>query len=305
MSAVLTSLRIRPTAAIPSLLVLSIVGPIASLGDYGQIASEIVYLNGALPPINQNIEECERCWRKALKLRTWRAAPDQRYSTMANRLAIFLEDQKRDAEAEYFYKEALQVSDKTIGRDHAATSVILVNLGQFYCRTGRLLEAEQLLNQAMYIQLREFGNTHIRTSQLMKVMGELHQARGEYSKAKAFYVQALDIRKKYLEADHTNIYISSIELAQMYLQEERPREAEPLIKNALRISEKVNGHDHPKTAHALYCLGLTYDLFGKRAEAEKLHQEAFRILKNSQEENTEYGVVLQERLAGSLRRSDP
>jgi tetratricopeptide (TPR) repeat protein len=297
-SVVPTSFQEKPAAVIPSLLVLSIMAPIASLGDFGQIASEVVYLKGVIAfASHKNDAECERCLTKALELRTWRSAPDARYSTMANKLAIFLDIQKRDAEAEYFYKKALQISDKTLGRHHAETSTILANLGRLYCRTGRMPEAEEVINQAMQIQLKEFGKDHLQTSHTLRAMGTLQDYKGEYSKAKEFYVQAFNIRKKWLEADDPRIASSSIDLARIYLYEKRPAEAEPLIKDALRSREKGIGHDDPLTAQALCCLGVTYDISERKAEAEKLYWEALRILKNAHEENSEYGVLLQKRLS--------
>ncbi len=197
--------------------------PIASLGDFGQIASEVVYLKGVIAfASHKNDAECERCLTKALEIRTWRSAPDAGYSTMANKLAIFFDIQKRRG-SRILLQKALQVSDKTLGRHHAETSTILANLGRLYCRTGRMPEAEEVINQAMQIQLKEFGKDHLQTSHTLRAMGTLQDYKGEHSKAKEFYVQAFNIRKKWLEADDPRIASSSIDLAQIYLYEKTCR----------------------------------------------------------------------------------
>ncbi len=54
-------------------------------------------------------------------------------------------------------------------------------------------------------------------------------------------------------------------------------EAEPLMKGALAIYERVRGPDHPGTAMTLHNLGLLYDNQGQYEQAEPLYWRALTI----------------------------
>src|SRR5262249_61455138 len=57
----------------------------------------------------------------------------------------------------------------------------------------------------------------------------------------------------------------------------RYAEAEPLVRRALAINEKVRGPEHPAVAYGLNNLARLYRAQGRGAEAEPLHQRALAI----------------------------
>jgi tetratricopeptide (TPR) repeat protein len=59
-------------------------------------------------------------------------------------------------------------------------------------------------------------------------------------------------------------------LADLYINERRYAEAEPLLNRSLAIAEKVLGPDHPNVAQTLNNLAMLYDRQGRYADAERL-----------------------------------
>ncbi len=68
-------------------------------------------------------------------------------------------------------------------------------------------------------------------------------------------------------------------LAGLYDNQGRYSEAEPLLQEALAMSKRVLGDEHPDVATSLNNLALLYDNQGRYSEAEPLYQEALAMRK--------------------------
>ena len=66
-------------------------------------------------------------------------------------------------------------------------------------------------------------------------------------------------------------------MANLYKNQGKYEEAEPLYQRALAIKERVLGEEHPDTAGSLNNLALLYADQGKYEEAEPLYQRALAI----------------------------
>ena len=62
--------------------------------------------------------------------------------------------------ATQFYKEALQIAEKTIGKEHPAYATRLNNLANVYYSQGRYDEAIELYKQALLIDEKTIGKEH-------------------------------------------------------------------------------------------------------------------------------------------------
>ena len=68
-----------------------------------------------------------------------------------------------------------------------------------------------------------------------------------------------------------------LDLASLYYAQGRYAEAEPLLKRALAIKEKVLGSEHPSVATSLNGVAVLYQAKGRCAEAEPLYRRALAI----------------------------
>jgi tetratricopeptide (TPR) repeat protein len=66
-------------------------------------------------------------------------------------------------------------------------------------------------------------------------------------------------------------------LANLYAEQGKFEQAEPLYQRALAIDEKVYGQDHPEVATDLRSLAILYEDQGKFEQAEPLYQRALAI----------------------------
>ena len=87
----------------------------------------------------------------------------------------------------------------------------------------------------------------------------------------------LKIRETALGPDHQWLAASLNNLAELYREQGKYAEAEPLYRRALKIDEKTHGTDHPEHAVYLNNLALLYHMESKYDQAEPLYQQALKI----------------------------
>ncbi|MFM6058199.1 MAG: tetratricopeptide repeat protein, partial [Microcystis aeruginosa] len=91
--------------------------------------------------------------------------------------------------------------------------------------------------------------------------------------------------EKQLEEEHPFMALSLNGLANLYHDQGKYTEAEPLFLRVLAIREKQLGVEHPSVAKSLNNLALFYNSQGKYAETEPLYQRAIAIFSEKLGEN--------------------
>ena len=81
--------------------------------------------------------------------------------------------------------------------------------------------------------------------------------------------------------DHPDTATSLNNLASLYQSQGHYKEAEPLLKRALEITEKALGPDHPDTAKRLNNLATDYAMRQRYLQAESLFKKALGVLQRS------------------------
>jgi len=92
--------------------------------------------------------------------------------------------------------------------------------------------------------------------------------------------QALEVRKRLLGAEHHDVAESLNNLAELYYNQGRYAEAEPLFKQALEMTKHLLGPEHPDVATSLDNLAALYQSQGRYAEAESLFKQALEMRKH-------------------------
>jgi tetratricopeptide (TPR) repeat protein len=85
------------------------------------------------------------------------------------------------------------------------------------------------------------------------------------------------IHEETLGREHPDVGASLHNLANVYANQARYSEAEPLYKRALAIWEKALGSEHPHVAQCLNNLAIVYYQQGHYAEAERLYKRALAV----------------------------
>ena len=214
----------------------------------------------------------EKCLALARK-----SGDDVRTAHSLNNLAFLYEQQKRYAEAEPLYKEALQIRRRVLGTEHRITAMTLNNLARLYEAQKRYAEAEPLYREVMEIRKKVLGPRHSDTASALNNLAMLYKALGRGIDAEPLLLEALDIKKEALGAQHLETAVISKNLADLYMSQGRYRDAEPLLESALEIRKKVFGAEHPDTASIINNLAFLYKSQGRYTEAEILYIRALEI----------------------------
>jgi tetratricopeptide (TPR) repeat protein len=192
-------------------------------------------------------------------------------------LARFYAGQALFAQAEFWYSECWEMTQRLFEGDHPAVATSLNNLAGLYCSQGRYSEAEPLYEQALAMTQRLFEGDHPAVVRSLNNLALLYRSQGRYSEAEPLYEQALAMQQELFEGDHPHVATSLNNLAGLYDSQGRYSEAEPLYEQALAMKQRLFEGDHPGVAGSLNNLAGLYDSQGRYSEAEPLYEQALAM----------------------------
>ena len=111
-----------------------------------------------------------------------------------NKQAIELYQAGKFNEAIPIAQEAVELSEKVLGPDHADTATALNNLAMLYLSLGDYAKAEPLFQRALNIREKALGPDHADTAAALNNLGELYRSMGNYAKAEPLFQRATQDR---------------------------------------------------------------------------------------------------------------
>ena len=197
---------------------------------------------------------------------------------LLNYLARIYKYQQRDAEAEKFYKRALEITKQLVGENHPDVATHLNNLALFYFEKVRHSEAESLFIQALELTKSFCGEEHLDVATVQHNLAALYVIQGRYSEAEPLHLKALEIRIRSLGEEHPDVATSLNDLAYLYDCQGHYSQAEPLFIKALKIRESCFAKDHIQVQISLKNLAGFYGARERYKEAEPLMLRLFKSL---------------------------
>jgi CHAT domain-containing protein/tetratricopeptide (TPR) repeat protein len=191
----------------------------------------------------------------------------------------------RYAEAETLLKRALAMREAALGRDDNFVAVHLTNLGALYLRVGRHSDAASLLERAEAIELKSFGRDQRAQfagsyqGRLASTLGQLGMAYVQMDRpadAEAAFRRAVAVAEKRQGPPDIALPSALRGLADVHYSQRRFTEAEPLLRRALAITEKMFP-DHPWNGEVLLTLANVKRGLGQYAEAKPLYERTVAI----------------------------
>jgi len=216
---------------------------------------------------------------------------------LLNYLARIYKHQQRDAEAEKFYKLALEITKQLVGENHPDVATNLNNLALFYLEKGRHNEAESLLIQALELRQKFLGEDHADLAIVQHHLAALYDIQERYSEAEPLHLKALEIRIRSLGEEHPDVATSLNDLAYLYDCQGHYSQAEPLFIKAFKIRESCLGKDHIQVKNSLNNLVVFYLKQERYSEAEPLMLRLFKILQRKLGSKHPETIYCQESLA--------
>lgn len=113
-----------------------------------------------------------------------------------NNVATLLQDQKRYADAEKLYQQALGIYRGAFGEKHLYTAAAYNNLGELYEAAGDLSRAEPMMLTANAILAEVFNRDHPRRVPTLRNLGLFYSKKQDWPKAVQYYREAVEILEK-------------------------------------------------------------------------------------------------------------
>ncbi len=202
------------------------------------------------------------------------------------------------SEAEPLYKKSLAILEKSQGPNHSDVAHALNGLAEFYVLQKKYSEAEPLCKRSLAIYEKFGGPEHPSVPPTLGRLGQINRKLKKYSEAEAFCIRALELRKKMYKPesgyDYWLVGESLHDLAQVYADQGRYSEAEPLYKRSLAILETtIPGH--PLLRWYLIDLAALYRAQGEHDKARELFSDELPSAgKGSAKEPTRVASVSQQ-----------
>lgn len=198
-------------------------------------------------------------------------------ASLMNYLGLYYASRAEWSYAEPLYRRALDIEERSHGRDHPDDASCLNNLARLLKDTSRLTEAEPLYLRALAISERSYGPDHPNVATCLNNLALLFQDTNRLDKAESFLRRALAINKKSYGRHHPNVAANLSNLALLLRAAGRQDEAVPLVLRALVIDNKSYGAYGPQVARDLHSLALLRQDTNRLDEAALLMHSALNI----------------------------
>jgi len=205
----------------------------------------------------------------------------QESGRLMNQTGLYYEFRGFYYKAEPLFRRAVEIGEKTLGKDHPVVSTRLNNFANLLRETGRYEEAEPLYRRAIDIGEKTLGKDHPTVAIRINNLANLLSETGRYEDAEPLFRRAIEIDEKILGKDHPDLAIDLNNLANLLSDTGRYEDAEPLYRRALSIDEKILGSNHPDVATDLHNLGRLLHDTGREKEGIELLLRAYQIMVKS------------------------
>jgi serine/threonine protein kinase/Tfp pilus assembly protein PilF len=163
--------------------------------------------------------------------------------TMHN-LGILLHAQQRPAEAEPYFRRALDLAQRTIREDNPLTLMVMMNLARVLQELGHIDEAEGLFESSLTAHRRVLGDQHPQTLEMLNGFGFFLSSLGRFAEAEAVYREVLISARETRGEDHPMVLSTMNFLAFTIARQDRHDEAEAMFRESMHGHRRALGPDH-------------------------------------------------------------
>ena len=162
------------------------------------------------------------------------------------------------------------------GMSHPDVAEAMSQLGLDLVRRQRFDEADSLLRNALAQQRRYHGNVARPTVTTLDYLATLEQERGHLPQADTLFREVVRGRRELAnsEADSSFLAAAVNNLGLLLTVRGLYEDAEPIQREALALSTRVRGANHPLTAQVTQNLAQVRQFRGDLDEAESLYRQA-------------------------------
>lgn len=176
---------------------------------------------------------------------------DEEIRALDRRGVELLRNLSKHGEAQSLAMQALEIAERSSGKESAVVAQRLDNLAFTIRIQHRYDEAQPLLVRALSIREKLFGSDSADLCQSLTNLAVLHELKGELAEAQRSLSRCLSLQDRAFGADHPSVGHTLHMLAKLYRQAGRQEEAKELSNRAMEIL----GPEHPAIVIAAYLSG--------------------------------------------------
>ena len=225
--------------------------------DFGELDSAIYYYEKS---------------RECLKINNKRENIE--YSNALNNIAMVYLDKGTARDAESYFLEALEISDK-IKADFAAYNRLYSNLGSLYHRIGDFANAEKYYSELLRINQIKFGSNSIYCVVPLQDLGSVKIRQRNYQAGLEYYAQMINILSEDKSKNHDK------KIGEIYLKMADVMYETNDLRNYLNYFSKSEDLLMESCEPTAFELGLLYDHKGRHYYGNKSLDSADLFLRKS------------------------
>jgi tetratricopeptide (TPR) repeat protein len=179
------------------------------------------------------------------------------------------------ANAEPLYRTALEMREQSLSPNHIALAASNDNLAKFYIAQNKFAQAEPLFRRSYEISQKVLGDKPELLTRI-EALAQCLMKEGKYQEAESLYRHAVDTYSRVAKGNVTYVNCQ-IALGAILAREGRYSEAAPLVGQALKNSEAINGPQHASLSPILDQYADMLDKTNHKSEASKYRARAKQI----------------------------
>ncbi len=289
--AVLTASHVAPGQALPA--------PRSGVDDIADRWQEKVSEAGRLRG-NGALDDALKSFEAALEVARSRGEESSYFGVTLSRIGSLYLDQGKHHEAAIALSRALSNLETSLGPEHMEVVGCLTDLGVCYRRMGRYAEAEGASTRVLEIVQKTGGGADVAAAQY--AMGLLYSETGRQAQAVAALQTAVRLLEQQRNPPPGALAMALTSLGNVYLQQSRFHEGEPVLRRALHAAIDTYGPGAIETAHVECGLATLEAARGQSRAAEARWRRVLRILEAKRgPDHPDVGFVLLN-LAETVRR---
>ncbi|CAF0966834.1 unnamed protein product [Rotaria sordida] len=205
------------------------------------------------------------------------ATIDTEKSSIYNQLGWVKDGQGEYADAIAYYKQSIEIKQKTLPSNHPDLATSYNNIGLVYSKMNNYSNALSYHQKALEIDQKTLPSNHPDLATSYNNIGTVYSKMNDYSSALSYHQKALEIRQKALPSNHPDLANSYNNIGTVYSKMNDYSSALSYHQKALEIRQKTLPSNHPNLANSYNSIGLVYDNMGDYSRALSFYERSVEI----------------------------
>ncbi|KAK3265561.1 hypothetical protein CYMTET_25761 [Cymbomonas tetramitiformis] len=171
------------------------------------------------------------------------SAREPELGTWTNNLAVQMKGLGHLEEAEKLYRRALELTEQSVGADHAKVGSLLLSLARLMVTKGEVAASVPLLRRSVMVHEKIFGSDHVEVAKILFMLAKVFVEMRKFMDADGLLLRALAIREQSLGKEHKLVLQTHEKLGEVAWELGHLEAAKQRYSEAVDLSRKLYGAD--------------------------------------------------------------